>query len=392
MRNRRLFMGSVVLLFLAAFLAAFAVAPMVGRVPVTDTEIVGNNAVNGDASTIALLQAIDPEAAAVAQSQADNGIGKNNFGWNVYEAASKHIAAGNYSNVLDYVYTANGEGDFIRALYQDRFRAAAIITNYVNVINPTDKILADDTWQQPVGQQPNYVADAFGKDHDYWTASVDKFVKVLHDNATADIVELDDYTSSMYMYHNGRGNLIPDIVVRNSNNAGGHALVFDFGKAGILKFRLECGYQPLELDYWTPPELPPEDDDTPDVPDVPLTPKDPDAGPQAKFPDNSDFGGGQNHDNDKTVTEEPESPENYTPPTPPSSDDDGNGDKKTTEDKDLSDRHNGGGTETVDGEEYEVIVGEEDKSIDDAQAEHDSSTVEEPVKGDDNSGSLDAPE
>ncbi len=388
---RKGLLGIVTLFMLAALLVGLAVAPIVQSIPTTaDEVIIRNNAINGDDPTLVKVEAVDKIAAEVAREQADQGKGKNHFGWNVYEAASRHITAGDYDNVLDYVYRANdGEGDFVWALRSDPCLAAAIITNYVNVINPTDKILKDDTWQQPVGQQPNYVADAFLADHAYWQESVEAFLVVLADNANAHVEEIDDYTSSMYMYHNGRGINLPDIVVRNSTNAGGHVLVFDFDKAGVLKFRLECGYQPIEVDYWTPPgDTPPEDD---------LEPKDPDAGPQGQVPNNPDFGGGPNHDNDTTITTEPTSPESYTPPQPPTDDNGGdNSGDKTTETtappEDIGDRHNDGGTEEVDGEEYEVVVGEEEEDIDDVQEDHDSDTVEDPLKDDNNTGSIEAPE
>ena len=275
--------------------------------------------------------------------------------------------------------------------------AAAEITHYVNVIKPNNRILHDETWQQPIGQQPNYAADEFIKDPEYWQASVDKFLEVLRDNATVSIVKLDDYTSSMYMYHDGRAAGLPDIVVRNSTHTGGHALVFDFGKAGLIKLRLECGYQPVDVGYWTPPtDTPPEDDTTPpETPDIELEPKDPNAGPQGQVPNNPDFGGGANDPDktDKTQTSEPKSPDTYTPPKAPTEDKgSNNGGSKPSNNQSFEDRNNNGGTENVGGKDYTVITGTENKTIDEAQPSHSSDTVEEAVKGDDNSGSLDAPE
>ena len=396
---RKAFLGGTVLLLIAAFfIGAVAINGSTARaIANSDTIVIRNNAINGDEHTLELVKANDEAAYKVASEQAKAGVGKNNFGWNVYEAAAEHISAGEYSNVLDYVYDADEDRDFAWALKTDPCLAAAEITHYVNVIKPDNRILRDGTWQQPIGQQPNYTADEFIKDPEYWQASVDKFLEVLRDNATVSIVKLDDYTSSMYMYHDGRAAGLPDIVVRNSTHTGGHALVFDFGKAGLIKLRLECGYQPVDVGYWTPPtDTPPEDDTTPpETPDIELEPKDPSAGPQGQVPDNPDFGGGANDPDktDKTQTSEPKSPDTYTPPKAPTEDKgSNNGGSKPSNNQSFEDRNNNGGTENVGGKEYTVITGTENKTIDEAQSSHSSDTVEEAVKGDDNSGSLDAPE
>jgi hypothetical protein len=396
---RKAFLGGTVLLLIAAFfIGAVAINGSTARaIANSDTIVIRNNAINGDEHTLELVKANDEAAYKVASEQAKAGVGKNNFGWNVYEAAAEHISAGEYSNVLDYVYGADEDRDFAWALKTDPCLAAAEITHYVNVVKPDNRILRDGTWQQPIGQQPNYAADEFIKDPEYWQASVDKFLEVLRDNATVSIVELDSYTSSMYMYHDGRAAGLPDIVVRNSTHTGGHALVFDFGKAGLIKLRLECGYQPVDVGYWTPPtDTPPEDDTTPPgTPDIELEPKDPSAGPQGQVPNNPDFGGGANDPDktDKTQTSEPKSPDTYTPPKAPTEDKgSNNGGSKPSNNQSFEDRNNNGGTENVGGKDYTVITGTENKTIDEAQSSHSSDTVEEAVKGDDNSGSLDAPE
>ena len=124
-----------------------------------------------------------------------------------------------------------------------------------------------------------------------------------------------------------------------------------------------------------------------------MEPKDPSAGPQGQVPDNPDFGGGANDPDktDKTQTSEPKSPDTYTPPKAPTEDKGSNGSKPSSN-QSFEDRNNNGGTENVGGKDYTVITGTENKTIDEAQSSHSSDTVEEAVKGDDNSGSLDAPE
>lgn len=398
--RKKAFLGGTVLLFIAAFfIGAVAINSSTARVIAnSDTIIIRNNAINGDEHTLELVKANDEAAYKVASEQAKAGVGKNNFGWNVYEAAAEHISAGEYSNVLDYVYNANEDRDFAWALKTDPCLAAAVITYYVNTIKPSDKILHEETWQQPIGQQPNFTADEFIKDPEYWQASVEEYLEVLRNNATVSIVELDSYTSSMYMYHDGRAEGLPDIVVRNSTNTGGHALVIDYGKAGVNKYRIDCNYQPVDVWYWAPPtDTPPEDDTTPPgTPDIELEPKDPNAGPQGQIPNNPDFGGGANDPDktDKTQTSEPKSPDTYTPPKAPTEDkgSSDNGGSKPSGNQSFEDRNNNGGTENVGGKDYTVITGTENKTIDEAQSSHSSDTVEEAVKGDDNSGSLDAPE
>ena len=366
---RKAFLGGTVLLLIAAFfIGAVAINGSTARaIANSDTIVIRNNAINGDEHTLELVKANDEAAYKVASEQAKAGVSKNNFGWNVYEAAAEHISAGEYSNVLDYVYNADEDRDFAWALKTDPCLAAAEITHYVNVVKPNNRILHDETGQQPIGQQPNYAADEFIKDPEYWQASVDKFLEVLRDNATVSIVELDSYTSSMYMYHDGRAAGLPDIVVRNSTHTGGHAFVIDFGKAGLIKLRLECGYQPVDVGYWAPPTgTPPEDDTTPpETPDIELEPKDPSAGPQGQVPDNPDFGGGANDPDktDKTQTSEPKSPDTYTPPKAPTEDKGSNG-SKPSNNQSFEDRNNNGGTENVGGKDYTVITGTENKTID----------------------------
>lgn len=382
----------MLLLMAATIISVAAITTKTSRLVAGDDNIIiGNNAINGDERTLELVKAKDEVAFDIASAQAESGVGKNNFGWNVYETAAKHIAAGEYGNVLEFV-----QQDFEWVLRTDPCRAAAIICHYVHVVEPSNKILHDDTWKQPVGQQPNYVADKFIEDREYWQTSVDAFLEVLKDNAAMGVVELEEYTSSMYMYHDGRGAGLPDIVVRNSTNTGGHAFVLDFGKAGLIKLRLECGYQPIDVGYWEPPKDSTPEDDTPPTPPTPtpepeLEPKDPDAGPQGQVPNNPDYGGGKNDPGktDKTETSEPTSPSTYTPPTAPTQEKPADTSQPS---ESFSDRHNNGGSETVGGKDYDVVTGTENKTIDEAQSSHSADTVEDPVKGDTNSGSLDAPE
>ncbi len=361
----------------------------------SESLIVYNHANNGSKTDLDLIEAYDSELAAVAKDQADQGIGKNNFGPNAYLAASRHIEKGDYTSVLDYT-----KFDLEHRITYDPYLLAAQIVNYVHVIDPSDKIAKDDVWSKPVGQQANYLSDEFVKDPEYFAECSEKLWKVFSENASWSVVELSDYTSSMYMFYHGRDGVRPDIVVRDSTNKGGHAIVLDFGKAGVLKLRLECGYQPINVDYWPTPDKPPVDDSTPTpdnpVPDNPtpsLEPKDPDAGPNAQISDpeeKADFGGGANTDNDTRETSEPTSPDSYTPPKAPSGGGSSNSGGSSSSPDDsksgsaIVDHDNGSTGKTSDGQDYTVQAGDGQNHtpLDEVQSGHSSDTVETPVAGD----------
>ena len=390
MRKRGI-LASIVLLFVAAFLVGVAVQDnnaALSRMAQDDAVVIANNAINGDAETLESVKEYNEEAYEVAKAQADSQNGKNHFGWDVFEAASN-----SGGDISAYV-----ESDFEWALRVDPIRAAAVITHYVNVVQPEDRILSDDVWHEPVGQQPNAAAKAFLADHEYWQSSVDKFLAAT-EGVSKEIVVLDGYTSSMYMIHDGLADGVPEVVVRNSTNTGGHAWAISFSNGTVIKFRLECGYQPVDVSYWTPPQgEPPVDDGNPEpIPETPetpeLEPKDPDAGPQGQNPTNPDFGGGANDpdDTDKTPTKEPTSPESYSPPKAPTQ-------EQSTQSQSTGstiEDHNNGGSETVDGNDYNVVVGgqNDNSSINDAYGNHNTNTVEEPVANDGtNVGEIVAPE
>ena len=139
----------------------------------------------------------------------------------------------------------------------------------------------------------------------------------------------------MYMVKDALGVGIPSVVVLDTNNEGGHMLVFRVqtrkdGPFVEVRFRLECGYQPIDPPGWNPPPPTPtptpSDTPTPTPSDTPTpTPKPKDVAddPQNKVdptePGADDFKSPNpsNQDPDKTVTEEPTSPASYATPTPP---------------------------------------------------------------------------
>ena len=173
----------------------------------------------------------------------------------------------------------------------------------------------------------DYAIEAFSKLHALW------------ENADAMWIEwVNDYDCSLYMIHDGYlidGELAPLVVARHSHNAGWHCICFkvrikDTDEYVVLRYRLECGFQPVNPEYFPIPDTPPVPDNPKPQPDPPgggdpdIEPKDPDGGPQGQHPDNPDYGGGPNTNNDETITDDPKpeqnSPDEYVAPAPPSED------------------------------------------------------------------------
>ena len=325
----------------------------------------------------------------------EDDIGNNNFnfGPNRKEWAETAVKDGEAEDVLSFIAKNDGTGDFFNSIQHDPALCAAIALDMDETLAFDEPILIDEQ-NELIGRRADAAHKHFLRDGEYWSRAI-KLITERLCLGEISLKKIDSYTSSMYMYPDQIDGNRPSVIVRNTNNSGGTFVQFDLGKPGIVKYRLECGYQPVDVGYWAPPTgTPPEDDTTPpETPDIELEPKDPSAGPQGQVPDNPDFGGGANDPDktDKTQTSEPKSPDTYTPPKAPTEDKGSNG-SKPSNNQSFEDRNNNGGTENVGGKDYTVITGTENKTIDEAQSSHSSDTVEEAVKGDDNSGSLDAPE
>ena len=337
----------------------------------------------------------------------DDDIDTNNynFGPDRYKSASEAVADGKAAKVVEYIATKEGTGDFFESIKVDPALCAAIALDMDERLAFDEKILTDEQ-DVVIGQRADAAHLHFLKDHAYW----ERAVKMITERLTSgeiSIQEINDYTSSMYQWHNGLEGNKPAVIVRNSHNSGGHFVQFNLGKPGVVRYRLECGYQPVDVDYWPTPDKPPIPDnpEPPTPPDEPeLEPKDPDAGPQAQIPDDTpgkeDFGGGQNHDPITTITDEPQSPSSYTPPEPPKAEptkpgktSDGKPDASTgTQSGSQTVDHDNGTTETHGGQEYDVVAGDGQNHTDlgEVQQQHSHDTVEEPVKDDGvNEGDLD---
>ena len=334
----------------------------------------------------------------------DDGIDTNNynFGPDRYKPANEAVANGTAAKVVDYIATKEGTGDFFESIKVDPALCAAIALDMDERLAFDEKILTDEQ-DVVIGQRADAAHLHFLKDHSYW----ERAVKLITERLTSGeitIQEINTYTSSMYQWHNGLEGNKPAVIVRNSHNSGGHFVQFNLGKPGVVRYRLECGYQPVDVDYWPTPDKPPIPDN-PEPPDEPeLEPKDPDAGPQAQTPDDTpgkeDFGGGQNHDPITDITDEPQSPSSYTPPEPPKAEptqpgktSDGQTDASTgTHSGSQTVDHDNGTTETHGGQEYDVVAGDGQDHTDlgEVQQQHSHDTVEDPVKDDGvNEGDLD---
>jgi hypothetical protein len=186
-----------------------------------------------------------------------------------------------------------------------------------------------------IGQRADKAHLHFLSDKQYWDRAIDLIRKYLTSGAiTVDYVKTPN--SMMYMLNNGLEGNKPSVIVRKTTSSKGYVVTFNLGKPGKVRFRLQCGYQPIDIGYWpTPTPVPPGPDPEPDPTPTPtptpeptpeptptLAPKPPDAGPQGQTdpdtPGTEDFGGGPNHDTDTTYSETaPPQPESYEPPAPP---------------------------------------------------------------------------
>lgn len=232
-----------------------------------------------------------------------------NFGPNAFESVDGYSEP--YGELLDRL-TDDGSDDkklpdpclmsAVAYAMEDRLGVDILeeTGNANQIVNDAAKHLIDD---------PDYRAEVLGK------------IKEVLETSETSIEEIADYTSTMWMVPNGFEDR-PSITVEESCHNGGHALVIE--KDGkVLKLRMECGYQPLEISWPTEPpkttepttnpttnppaettpttETNPPTETTP--PPTTLAPKDPQqAVPVQTDPDN---GGSKGGDAIKDPTPEP---------------------------------------------------------------------------------------
>ncbi len=292
----------------------------------------------------------------------DIGTNNFNFGPDRKAWADAAVAKGEATSVQDYIAKNDATGDFFESISVDRALLSAIAAHMDEQLEFDEKILADEQ-NVLIGQRVDAAHKHMLEDDAYYSRVL-KLVEERLCLGEISINKLSDYTSAMYMYPKRLDGSKPSVVVRNTTNAGGTFIQFDLGKPGKVRFRLECGYQPVDVDYWpvpknpepindnptpvtpepenptpeTPtPETPTPEKPTPETPEpekptpeqpTPETPapKDPNAGPNAQIDDpeeKADFGGGANDPDktDKTITEEPQSPDSYVASDSPKAED-----------------------------------------------------------------------
>lgn len=319
----------------------------------------------------------------------DDGIDTNNynFGYDRKAAADAAVKSGQAKSDVEWVATKKGNGDFFYSISVDPALCAAVGLHMDETLQLPEKILEDEK-ELVVGRRADTAHQHFLRDKKYWDRAVDLIRKYLTSGEIGvEYVKTPD--SMMYMLNNGLEGNKPSVIVRKTSASKGYVVVFNLGKPGQVRFRLQCGYQPIDIGYWpTPTPVPPGPEPEPEPSPTPeptptLAPKPPDAGPQGQThpdtPGTEDFGGGQNHDIDTTYTEEaPEQPESYTPPTPPPS-------KPTEKPTQKPDP-----TPTPDSS---VVIGDGQDHGDLSQIQeeqHSQETVEEPLQDDGvNEGDLD---
>ena len=274
----------------------------------------------------------------------DKKIAEFNFGPDVWSEAEAAVKAGNVKDPIEYITNADGTGDFWYKMQYDPALLSAVALQ-LDLTGASGEIpILKEELDLPVEERADHAHLRFLADSKAWEAVYYRVRSILlSEGATWWIAELKEYTSAMYMVKDALGVGIPSVVVLDTNNEGGHMLVFRVqtrkdGPFVEVRFRLECGYQPIDPPGWNPPPPTPtptpSDTPTPTPSDTPTptptstptpTPKPKDVAddPQNKVdptePGADDFKSPNpsNQDPDKTVTEEPTSPASYATPTPP---------------------------------------------------------------------------
>lgn len=267
-----------------------------------------------------------------------NFTGDNSKGQNPFEEAVAAVEAGEVGSVQEWVFrinpdTGRAEGELPRRTNPHdgaEYDPALLAALCVDAESRTGVVILTDEQGELIGRRADVAHLHFLQDRDYACVCYDKLENLWIHAGAVHVEVLNGYTSSMYMVPDGLEGDKPSVTVYDSTNTGGHAIIFDLGdKPGQLRYRIECGFQPIDVEeYWPTPDTPPHPDypepPTPPEPEPYLEPKDPDLGYQHRNPDNPDVGGGPNHDSDTTQTTDPDpehtSPDVYTPPAPPTDD------------------------------------------------------------------------
>lgn len=189
-----------------------------------------------------------------------------------------------------------------------------------------------DKWSGSlIGARANDAADYYvndgGKGHKDEYLKMVESIKDEIKKGNISTEELNNYTSQMYQingaYDNGKR---PALTVKNTQNDGGTAIVIKWDDGSILKLRIQCGGQPVDVPDWNPPTktttppptttAPPEETTPQTTTVTTLAPKDPSVAPVR--PNDPDIGG--KVDESKIHTDETPretAPSSYVAPEPP---------------------------------------------------------------------------
>lgn len=272
------------------------------------------------------------------------------FGWNRWRGAQEAVKNGTAANEIDFL-VKDGEGDLFYSMYHDPALTAAIAFQLDDLGLTGDTPILAPEKDLKVGERVDAAHLRFLRNEDDWDNALARIRAILlGKDVTCEVKKLSNYTSAMYMEPEMIDGDKPGVIVRKTDNAGGHFLVFHIktaeGKTIDLRLRLECGYQPIDP-HWPTPDI---DDD----PEPHLTPKDPADDPQNN-PDapKYDFYSPDKHNNDPdtTETDEPQSPDTYVAPTQPVT--------TVTPTPEAETDHGQGDTETHGGQQYTVETGDQ---------------------------------
>ena len=147
----------------------------------------------------------------------DDGNDRNNynFGPDRKAQADKAVADGTVTTVQDYIAKKDGTGDFFESISVDPALCAAIALHLDESMNLPETILVDEQ-NELIGQRANVAHKHFLDDHEYWERAV-RLIKQFLTSGEITIGTLNDYTSSMYQWHNGLDGNKPSVVVKNSH-------------------------------------------------------------------------------------------------------------------------------------------------------------------------------
>jgi hypothetical protein len=192
---------------------------------------------------------------------------------NALSTARAEVAEGNIESELEYLHTHPDSGKMAFCLNFDPMFAAAwgLYLDEKGITGDSKILYAEQ--DLPVEDRPDAAMERFLENPDQWEDAINRVASYLwaKDNAY-ELKDLSDYTSSMYATPEDDG--IPSVEVHDTSNAGGHFVVISYKDGNTtteLKFRLECGYQPVEIPNWTPAGPPVVDNPPPTTEEPPTT-------------------------------------------------------------------------------------------------------------------------